>query len=253
MKKELEKMKDELNLKGKYNLRKDKFDIEVIKEDSMDDKELIIWYNILIKYNGDTYSFTEGLSSLDSVCDIIEELSESSKEFKVFKKKQSLAQDIKEGKYKTTKNSSLELEDIYVRIYRGATGEYDFNGLFDYLEKNLDKDEILDYCPGNQITASITSIRNVIQNNIYSKEMELIENQLNKKICGYCNCTVINANNIHYVDYNGCVGKEHICPDCLELHSIKMLPLLSKLPENAKNKDRVEVISYIYSELAKSE
>ena len=42
-----------------------------------------------------------------------------------------------------------------------------------------------------------------------------------------------------------------ICPDCLELHSIKMLPLLSKLPEDAKNKDRVQVISYIYSELAK--
>lgn len=252
MKKELEKMKDELNLKGKYNLRKDKFDIEVIKEDSMDDEELIIWYNILIKYNGDTYSFTEGLSSLDSVCNIIEELSESSKEFKIFKKKQYLAQSIEEGKYKTQNNSIIELEDIYVRVYKGTEGEYDFNGLFDYLEKNLDKDEILDYCPGSQITASITSIRNVIQNNIYSKEMELIENQLNKKICGYCNCTVINANNIHYVDYNGCVGKEHICPDCLELHSIKVLPLLSKLPENAKNKDRVEVISYIYSELAKS-
>ena len=253
MEKELEKMKEVLNLKGKYNLRKDNFDIEVFKESSDDDEQLEVWYNVLVKCEGDIYSFSDGLSDLDCVCKIIEELSESSKEFKTFKKKQSLAQDIKEGKHKTLNNNSVDLEDIFVRIYKGNEGEYDFNGLLGFLEKNLNKDEIVDCYPGSQITASITSIRNAIQNSTYSKEMELIENQLNKKICGYCNCTVINANNIHYVDYNGCVGKEHICPDCLELHSIKMLPLLSKLPEDAKNKDKVEVISYIYSELAKSE
>ena len=250
MKKELEKMKDGLNLKGKYNLRKDNFDVEVVKESSNDNEELLVWYNVLIKYDGDTFSFSEGLSNLDSVCEIIEELSESSKEFKIFKKKQSLAQGIKEGKYKTQNNSTLELEDIYVRVYRGTEGEYDFNGLFDYLERNLNKDEILDCYPGKQITASITSIRNAIQNN-YSKEMEILENQLNKKICGYCDCTVVNANNIHYVEYCGCVGKEHICLECLELHSNNMLSLLSKLPKDAQNKDKVQAISYIYSELEK--
>lgn len=251
MKKELKKMEEVLNLKGTYNLRKDNFDIEVSKESSDSNKKLKVWYNVLVKCEGDVYSFYDGLASLKNVSNVIEELSESSREFKRFKKKQSLAQDIIEGKHKTLNNNSVDLEDIFVRVYKGDEGEYDFNGLLGFLEKNLNKDEILYSYPGSQITTSITSIRNTIQNNAYSKEMELIENQLNKKTCAHCKCTVINANNIHYVDYGGCVSKAHICPDCLELHSIKMLPLLSKLPEDAKNKDRVQVISYIYSELEK--
>lgn len=251
MKKELEKMEEVLNLKGTYNLRKDSFDIEVSKESSDSNKKLKVWYNVLVKCEGDVYGFYDGLPSLENVSNVIEELSESSKEFKRFKKKQSLTQDIKEGKYKSINNNSVDLEDIFVRIYKGDEGDYDFNGLLDFLEKNLKKDEILDFSPGSQITASISSIRNATNNNLYSKEIELIENQLNKKVCGHCKCTVINANNIHYVDYSGCVGKAHICPDCLELHSIKMLSLLSKLPDNATNIDRVQAISYIYSELEK--
>lgn len=252
MKKEFEKMEKVLRKEKTYSLQKDNFNIEVFKDSEECNGELVVWYNVLIKFKNYIYSSLEAVSTLDEVCKSIENLSETSKEFEFFKKKQSLALDIQKGKYKTKNNNSLELEDTFVSIYKGEEGKYNFNGLLNYLEVNLNKDEIFDYCKGKKITTSITSIRNAVKNGVvYHKELQLIENQLNKKICGYCNCTTINAINIHYVDNCGCVGKEHICPDCLELHENKLISLLSKLPKDLSNKDRVQALSYIYSELTK--
>lgn len=249
MKKELNKLSQMLSEKDVALIEKDNFKFEVSKESSENKSKISNWYNVLIKYGEEFYSFYEGLSDLESILEILETTSEESNDFKVFQKKYSIANIIKAGKYKMCSNHGLNPNDNYIRIYNGENSGYDFKGLFNYLQNNLNKDEIVDYYSEKQITASITSIKNSLNGEFYSKELELINSQLNKKICGYCECTVVNANNISYIDNCGCVSKELICPDCLELHSLKMLSLLNNLPKNSTNKDKVDAISYIYSQL----
>ena len=236
----LEQLKEKVIEDDKLTITKDEFKLLISKYENDG-------FEVSTEFNGEFYRYEEWISNVEELHSYIQSLSTCSQYHEFYLKKKAVSKELNDGEYKTNKHETFETPaDSFVRIYESEEqSEYDFNGLLKYLIDTLDSTEVFDRYKDKQITVAIESLRKLKGSSIYTAEIDIIEGILNKRTCCYCKSTVVNAPYAHYVDNHGCVGKTHICPDCLGMYDAEIISVFNSLPKNISNKERVEAISYI--------
>lgn len=189
------------------------------------------------------------------------------KEIKYFIESKSFDKQIEKSNFKTNlfkeyavdekwRDKNKEYSDErYIAIVRTkGNDDWYFNGLFEYLEQNNQKDIYKVYQAREKtkvIYISKSKLDKIKDTDIPNKIKEDIENVVSREEnCSLCgNTTYVNTYPYVY-DGEECIGRLYACPICLDLHDLKMSPYYDYRKE-LNGEEKMDMYDFVYEKVLK--